>query len=70
VHNVFVIQGANVALNKSVSTPDELPRFPAERAVDGDAETACICSVWWSVDLGRLFVLTGIKIINSNYIGK
>jgi len=44
--------------------------YSADKGVDGDEGTAAHGYFWWGVDLGRPFVLTGIKIIPSHNIGQ
>ena len=44
--------------------------YNADKGVDGDESTAAHGYFWWGVDMGRPFVLTGIKIIPSHNLGQ
>ncbi len=65
--------GNNVAENKTArqsSTFKGNPRFGANRAVDGNENTfshtvaSRECSPWWEVDLGGLFPIESVNILN------
>ena len=42
----------------------------ADKGVDGDSKTKVFGRFWWSVDLGRPFVLTGIRITTARSLRK
>jgi len=66
---LFVIIGPNIAFNQPASQGVTVDNDMANKAVDGNANTAATARLWWSVKFDSAFVLTGIRIINSYYAG-
>ena len=73
--------GPNLALRKfAMQDEGAYLGFTADKAVDGntsDAATSGACAhtnhspySWWKVDLGRTYLLTGIKIYNRERGGE
>jgi len=65
--------GVNVAESKTAkqsSTYQGKPRFSANKAIDGNGNTFCHtaassqCPSWWEVDLGGMFPIESIEILN------
>jgi len=71
--NIFSISGPNIALGRKANQgPDTYQSCSADKAVDGDtsntagnyAHTTVGSPAWWRVDLGKRFLVTGLKLFN------
>jgi len=76
INTCLLFPGPNIAFGKIAEQgPETLETSTADKAVDGDTSDAassgaCAQTVnsshsWWKVDLGRPYLLTGIKIFTS-----
>ena len=71
--NMYSISGSNIALGMQANQgPDTYQSCSADKAVDGDtsntegncAHTTIGSPAWWRVDLGKRFLVTGLKLFN------
>ena len=70
---MYSFAGTNIALGmKANQGPDTYQFCSADKAVDGDtsntkgncAHTTVGSPAWWKVDLGKRFLVTGLKLFN------